>query len=138
MDNFGGILFEKLETLQRMYELINFFATQQFLIAYSCLCCYCDCKGLKIVQTAQINQLFQLLILADLYIWRRLLWVDFYARRQKCKQFTYRYQGISNKVECGPFPSFHEAKCKLFFASIKTENYFNSRSDHFCLQIWRT
>ena len=44
-NSFAEILFEKLESLQRMYELISVFTTQQFRSFWS----------LKIAQTTQIN-----------------------------------------------------------------------------------
>ena len=44
-NSFAEILFQKLESLQRMYELISVFTTQQFRSFWS----------LKITQTIQIN-----------------------------------------------------------------------------------
>ena len=49
-NSFAEILFEKLESLQRMYELISVFTTQQFRSFWS----------LKIAKTTQIK-LFQFL-----------------------------------------------------------------------------
>ena len=56
---------EKLEILQGMYELIVFYHPEvlQFLVAAFSLVTS-DCKELKIAQTAQNIQLFQLLKLA--------------------------------------------------------------------------
>ena len=57
---FGEIIFEKLETLQRMYGLINLFwypAILQFLMT-AAIYFFIAYKELKIAQTAQINQLF--------------------------------------------------------------------------------
>ena len=60
--SFGEILFEKFQYLQRMYELINGFATPQFrsfkLLLFPFVI---DYKEPKLAQSAQIDQLFQLL-----------------------------------------------------------------------------
>ena len=59
MNSLGQITLQKLETLQRMYELINVFATQQF---------------------CSFGRLFSLVLPA---LARRPLWVNFYANEQK-------------------------------------------------------
>ena len=69
INSFGQITFEKLESLQRMYGLINVFATQQF---------------------RSFRRLFSLLLLA---LARRTLWVNFYANEQTWKQW--RQQGCA-------------------------------------------
>ena len=61
-NTFGEILFEKSQTLQRMYELINVFATQQFRNYLDrCYFLVTACKELKLAKTAHFTQLFQLL-----------------------------------------------------------------------------
>ena len=55
---FGEILFQKLKSLQRLYDIISIFSTQFLIAAISFVT---DCKELKIVQTCQNSQLFQLL-----------------------------------------------------------------------------
>ena len=52
------ILFEKPQNLQRMYELISFChpVILEFLIAT--IFVVTGCKGLKLAQTALLNQLF--------------------------------------------------------------------------------
>ena len=61
---FGEILFQKLKSLQRLYDLISIFSTQFLIAAISFVT---DCKELKIVQTCQNSQLFQLLHLICTY-----------------------------------------------------------------------
>ena len=90
-NSFGEILFEKFQYLQRMYELINGFATPQFrsfkLLLFPFVI---DYKEPKLAQSAQIDQLFQLLnliITNYLCIRRRpLCWNILYANEQKFKQ----------------------------------------------------
>ena len=57
-NSFEAIVFEKSQTLQRMYELINFChpVILQFLIA--AIFFVTDCKERKLEQTAQFNQVF--------------------------------------------------------------------------------
>ena len=61
-NSFREILFEKSQYLQRMHELINSFATQQFhsfkLLLFPFVI---DYKEAKLAQSTQIDQLFQLL-----------------------------------------------------------------------------
>ena len=56
LDSFGEILFEKLQNLQRMYELINVLPPSNFAV-FSAIFFVTDCKELKLAQTVLINQL---------------------------------------------------------------------------------
>ena len=90
-NSFGEILFEKSQYLQRMYDLINGFATPQFrsfkLLLFPFVI---DYKELKLAQSAQIDQLFQLLnLIITNYLCirqRPLCWDILYANEQKFKQ----------------------------------------------------
>ena len=83
-NGFGEILFYKLEILQRMYVSFNNFfchsAISQILMAE--ISFNIACKGLKIKQIAQLNQLFQFLHLVHIsgHGWS-------YANEEKCKQW---------------------------------------------------
>ena len=90
-NSFGEILFEKFQYLQRMYELINGFATQQFRSFKSLFPFVIDYKEPKLAQSAQIDQLFQLLnLIITNYLCirqRPLCWDILYANEQKFKQW---------------------------------------------------
>lgn len=86
-NSFGEIFFEKLESLQRIFELINVFASQQFrsflllmfpfsLIAKS----WKLCKPLKLSSSLTFEP--------NLYTRRRLLWVNSYVNEPKMKTMT--------------------------------------------------
>ena len=81
-----------------MYELINGFATQQFCSVKLLLFPFViDYKELKLAQSAQIDQLFQLLnLIITNYLcirWRPLCWDILYANEQKFKKW--RQQGFA-------------------------------------------
>ena len=66
-NGFREILFEKLNKIQRMYELINVLPLSNFTAFY---CCFFLCSSLQRAETAQIahiNQLFQFLNLICVY-----------------------------------------------------------------------
>ena len=66
-NGFREILFEKLNKIQRMYELINVLLPSNFTVfdCYYFLCC--SLQRAEAAQAAQINQLFQFLNLICIY-----------------------------------------------------------------------
>ena len=84
---FWEIIFEKVETLQRMYGLINVFVTRQFPVFSGCFFfCYCF-KKLKSAQITQIKQLFQLFNLICAYGYTFYGVTLMLNYEQKCKQW---------------------------------------------------
>ena len=87
-DSFGGILFEIPQNLQRMYELINVLPPGNFAVL-NCCYTYFLCYWLQRAETCTncINSPALLIFAPNWYKWLHLLWVNWYANEQKCKQW---------------------------------------------------
>ena len=82
-EDFGEIIFLKLDILQRMYGSLTFWPpSNSSVFNWRYFFQYC----FKTVPIAQVNQLFQLLnsIRTKMYIRRWSLWVKSYANEEEC------------------------------------------------------
>ena len=85
-EDFGEIIFFKLEILQRMYGSLTFWPPSNSAVFnwwYFFQYCF---KEPKTVHIAQLNPLFQLLnsIRTKMYIRRWSLWVKYHANEEEC------------------------------------------------------
>ena len=98
-EDFGEIIFLKLEILQRMYGWLTFWPPSNSAVFnwwYFFQYCF---KEPKTVHIAQVNQLFRLLnsVRTKMYIRRWSLWVKSYANEEECniwRKQSFAYQPV--------------------------------------------